>query len=367
VWIVVRLGIALLGFAARLIWRGLRSSPDGTYDGVPYFVSLRKRKRRITGFRLGVELSAPWFRLHRESFVDRLFKAFGLATEPQTQDPAFDDRVYVGSDDDRLEALLRTSSEARGAILAALDGGFTRIRSDGAVLWLSSDQPREPMEHELRLITALRKALAPLTGARRRTDPFLWKTILLEGLVWSVIGYAVAAVPELITHQVSPHVRPMALVVPGLWAAGAAYLALIGLTAALMRGSARGHIFLLESALALVFALPPAGIQGFADANRALDRKEPVLIQRTILRTEERVHRGRRGRRWFSYHLHIEGASGDPFDVPTVIDVDRAVYSQAGVGAQANLLIRPGFFGHPWYSLIEVRRGPGVATDGETF
>jgi hypothetical protein len=123
-----------------------------------------------------------------------------------------------------------------------------------------------------------------------------------------------------------------------------------------MRGSSRGHRIIVESAIVLVLGLPVAGIQVVGDSNRALDDAPPALVTRTIGYCEVREHRGRRGRRWYSYHVWLAPAVEHPAgpSLPAEIEVTRSICNRAAAGDAIELEIGPGRWSIPWYRSIRV-------------
>ena len=145
-WLVIRLLIAIGAGVIRFLSPTWRGKPTGIAGGRAAYESVSKTKGgKITGFRLGVGLDTGFvFDFHKESQTDRFFKWLGLSDEVQTGDSSFDQKIYVACDHLGLHDILTFEPRARAAILAALDAGYDRIRSDGRVLWMRKEAEKEP-------------------------------------------------------------------------------------------------------------------------------------------------------------------------------------------------------------------------------
>jgi hypothetical protein len=340
-------------------WRGRPRKASGEHKHVPYYVKTYKNKKETTAVSLGMPLHSPtWISMHRESRLDRFFKRIGVANEIETGDPAFDDRVYVTCDHPAVATVLAGSPALRAAILAALALHGERVRYDGATVWIERFPGGLVTSARLDALATLWAASEPLSEEPRRwfADRFLWKALLIEGLVWASLGYAIGALVGYYAHREDFHVWPSQVITTGLVAAAVTFVALLAVIALWMRGSSRGHRIIVESAIVLVLGLPVTGIQVVGDSNRALDDAPPTLVTRTIDHCEVREHRGRRGRRWYSHHVWIspvaEHTAGP--SLPAEIEVTRSICDRAKAGDAIELQIGPGRWSIPWYRRIRV-------------
>jgi len=355
-WIIIRLFLAVVAYLMRLRLPTLSPEAPHQLGGMSYFVDLTERKGKVTRFSIGTPLAAPWFRLSHEGGPDRFFKAVGMAREAESGDPEFDRLVYVAGDHPAVHALLRKSEPARVAIQEALAAGFTRISSNGACLTLDHPEGRNPKQDELALLGRLRAALVRLEGSRANpfADGFLWKVVVVEAAVWSILAYAIGGFVELFFNKQDYHLQTGSLIRYGLGAALVLFVLLFGAIAVFLRGSSRGHRILVESAIVLALGLPIAGLQLVSDLNRGLDGGTEVVFTRKIRDVEKR-----RSRRSTSYYLHLAGRSaGEPTGLPAKIKVEHALYEQASPGALAAVHVAPGWLGLPWYRRIEILPGP---------
>jgi hypothetical protein len=382
-WIVIRLLLALFGFLMRQ-WRRRRAlgKARGAHEGEPYFVHEVKDKSSVKSISIGMALAAPtWIRMHRESRFDRFCKRLGVANERETGAADFDDQVYVTCDHLGVSTILAREAKLRAAILAAMglrgagEGdsvgeddsliepappGAKQISYDGTAVWMEDIAASEATPEILSRMAALHAASAPIGDTKRQgrfSDPFLWKALIVEGLVWGIAGYAAGAVLGNIVHPEDLHVWPSQLVWAGLGVALGALILLIALLVLWLRGSSRGHVVLAESAVVLTLGLPLASIQLVADTNRALDEApaQTVVVHAHSCESKKRLL----GRRSYYYAISIarteaELAASD-VELPSTVDVAREVCS--GVAPSTDRLeleIGPGRWGLPWYRRMKV-------------
>ena len=354
-WIVIRLILAAIGFAIRRLRRAKAFSTDGYFEGTPYSEQLHKTKNGIRGFTIGMQRTSPtWIRLHAESAIDRACKWLGISNELQTGDTRFDKTVYVTCDHPHVHALLRDSLPLRAAILAAFEDNYDWIRFDGQSVQMRRDAPAEPTPRDLRLLKAVADASEALEGELppRLADRFLWKAIVVEGVIWSLLGYAIGAFIESRVHTEDYHLWRRQVVDAGLVVAVVAFVVLVGIIALWMRGSSRGHRVIVESAIVLVLGLPLSAIQLVGDTNRALDREPAIQAVRTLQTCEQRRHRKKHGY-YYTYHLwlaptpELEGPA-----LPRVIEIPERMCGRDQ--ATVRFEIGPGRWGIPWYREIDI-------------
>jgi hypothetical protein len=354
-WILFRLGLAVVAFAARLTGRfGRRKGVPTAVGGQTVLLAQWEAFSSVNYF-VGAELDAPvWFRLQRETGKDRWFKRVGLATEIESGDKDFDKFVYVVCDHPMFARLLERSQEARGLISELLWAGITRIEYRGGAVWCS--MKRKPSEHELSLVARLGRALAPLRddSSSRFADPFLRKALVVEGVVWSIAAFAASSL--IVTLSLPEiYLTDASYLLPGLSLAVGLFALLLSGVWLLFRGSSRGHRLIFESALVLALGLPVAGIQIFDDLNRGLDSSE-VKIQTKGTECQKRVSTSsgrRRGPRTTITHwLHVSG-SGEGITLPSPVRFPGTC-EYAPRGTPATFTIGRGALGGPWYRAITV-------------
>ena len=354
-WIVIRLILAAIGFAIRRLTRGRVPKAASSLEGVPYFETIHRNKQSITGFTIGMARASPtWIRLHAESRIDRFCKWLGIANELQTGDKPFDDRLYITCDHPHVHAVLRESKPLRDAILAAFDAGYLWIRFDGATVRMRRHVHADPSPQDKKLLTDVWRAAAALASEppSRFADPFLWKALAVEGVIWGFLGYAIGAFIESRVHTEDYHLWPSQVVKTGLVVAVVSFFALLAVIALWMRGSSRGHRVIVESAIVLLLGLPITAIQLVGDTNRGLDSAPAIHAERKLERCEQRKHRTKHNY-YYTYHLWLDSPAElvGP-RLPRDIEVPSALCGMPG--APVHLEIGPGRWNIPWYREIVV-------------
>lgn len=356
-WIFLRLMLALAGFAIRTLARRRKPKEAGQHEGTPYTSNIFTAKGQTKGFEIGMPRTTPtWIRLHRESAADRAFKAMGIANEIQTGDAAFDDQVYVTCDHPHVATVLSQSKELRDAIREVFDNGYDKIFFDGEYVRATKKCDHAPTKRDLELLHLVFAASWKLSDAppSRLSDRFFWKALVVEGVIWSIAGYAIGATFEQVFAKEDLHVDAWAVWKTGFLVAGIAFGVLLLVIALWMRGSSRGHRVIIESAIVLLLGLPVASTQAVSDTNRSLDDKPAAITETTFSGCEIREHRGRRRRRHYSYHLHVNEAGGP---LPREIEITRALCNAANTNGDdhaVTIAVGPGKWGLPWYRWIRI-------------
>jgi hypothetical protein len=367
VWIALRLLLAVLGFVARQMSRRRKLGEPDEHRGRQYWEKIRRKKDRITGFAIGMARESPtWIRFHRENGFDRLCKRLRIAHEIETGSPEFDDRIYVTCDHPVVDKVLKEEPVLREAIGRAFSAGYRRVVFDGTIVWLERPSNVAPQRHDLDILFDIRAASDRLERnvASRLGDPFLWKAFAVEGVAWSILGFAIGAFVESEVHRQDYHLYPRQVMWAGLGTAAVSFALLLAAVLFSLRGSSRGHRVIAESALVLLLGVPVASIQMVSDTNRALDGDPPTVITRDANECEERRHRRRRGT-YSTYHLHLmhqpdSGADGP--ELPSTIEITSSLCMRIELGMKVEFEIGPGRWGFPWYRRItaggETQRPP---------
>ena len=94
------------------------------------------------------------------------------------------------------------------------------------------------------------------------------------------------------------------------------------------------------------------------ELNKNLDRAAPVEVVADITRIYEQEHRGRRGRRYYTYHIDIDLLSESPFEIPLHIEISHKNYRALSEAKKVRLSIGRGYLDYPWYRALEPADGP---------
>lgn len=364
-WLLIKLSIAVGSGLFRFFSKKLRfdddSKPAYVNGDLSVYVSTTKNKNRVvaTTFRCAFQTRAL-FRLTEESTFDRFFKAWGLATEIQSGDAEFDQRIYIACDHPIFSDEIRADSEARRLILKLFNSGVNRISFDGEYLRVRLPLDQTSNYEVAHQLTELQKALTDMDFHRPSfwRDPYELRVFVTEIIIWTFAGYSLSGGFELLMTDEDYYLNPLPVYLKGaLLGLFLASLLLFGVFQA-FKGSSRGHRILLESGIVLLLSLPLGGMNLYSDLNRNLDTAEPVILEAPILRLEEQVHRRRRGGTRYSYHMYLDNSqhASSKIKLPSHIRIDRETYVAARTTDIAKIKVGRGWLGHPWYQEIHFRR-----------
>ena len=299
--------------------------------------------------------SLPRIYVRPETGWDRAGKTLGLYREAQTGDFDFDAGVYLETDE-RDETVRRALDRPamREALRAMLTGGHPYVRlgpgAVGARIARSLNVPPGPESIERAL-----QGLAAVAASAPSVDPSeIRRPSRMRGdLVAAATTFAFMAcmvgfyvVPLGYVDYDSP-LRASDRAVAGT-VSFAAWLALIPLSWAWMRGHSRSFRNFLTTVLLGLLPVMLLGTEGLYLANALLDggagTAREVLISRRRAYTGKYEHR----------YLYIPW-----WDAPhaeTEMEVSRKTYQRFHPGDAVVVASRPGAFGWPWSEGIELRR-----------
>jgi hypothetical protein len=355
-WIALRLVLAIVGLVIRLRHRRSQPKPEGTRDDTPYFVTMKKLAGQTVGFAIGMPLKSPaWIRLHRGTWANHLAKRLRVSSEVHTGDPKFDDDVYITCDHPAAPPFVAERADLRAAVIAALEAGYKRVQFDGSAVWMDRTSTAGPSETDLAMLAAIHRAAKPLEAGlpHRFADNFIWHALVLEILVWTILGYALAAFLRFYIRFVDIHVFRTAIALRAIPVALVLLALILFLVYRWMRGTPRGQLLIVESVAVLLVGLPIASIQVVADTNRALDSSTPTVVTRTFDHCESREHRRERAT-WYSHHVWLRDPNGEPA-LPDNIRVPAAVCAAGQPGDSIEITLGAGRWGVPYYRKIQIR------------
>lgn len=368
-WVLVRIGFALVVFLTRALWRRRGIERASVYADTRQVLSTDRRTVGPRGDRVeiiarlfwGLEVRTPLvFSLHRESRWDRAVKWLGLVRELQTGDEAFDRDVYVAGDHPALHRLLAENARLRAAIRGLLAKSAARIFCDGRILWVESADLAHASSEDLRTLHGIAGILQRNGPPRGRwfLDRFLWTAVLVEALAWSAALYGTPGAIELLYRtEVLGEGRAFfdywAVARPGLVAAGGAWAVLLGLAVLLLRGSSRGRRVLAECVVVLSLGLPLSGVQAVVDFNASRDTAPPRVHEYRVAAKLERAKGDSRPGWWTGRRLVLEPVTAGAPRFAGAYPVSREVFAGTPVGGRVRFTVRTGRLGIPWISSRE--------------
>ena len=353
-FLLPKLGFLILGFLARLLnIRLLYFSKKITLDGVEFSLIQSKHDASIW-----IPFKSRFvFKLNPEKAWDRFLKYIGLSVEFQTGDKEFDDRIYMASDSLSLNKHIASDEELKKIIVKLSKLGFKQIVIDGNYFKIKFSKEHVFDNTFLTNGIQIYKALAGIEKKWRGnfSDPFAWKYLLTECVVWSIAAYGFTCFLELASGDESIYLDIYPLIEVGLVYSSAACLGLIFLVFYIFRGSSRGHRIITESALVLILGVPAAATGLLSDLNINLDQNRTTMIELLIEDKTTRVTRSRRGTNTY-YLLHLQQKNNYRFyQIPTTLRVSSELYHLAVQGQFLRVEISPGRLKFPWYKRMDVQ------------
>lgn len=356
---------AIVGFGWRMAarWRG----EERRWKGRLAWTQEIKGKHGPRGYRAGVPCPDVFrFSLHDEGALDRWFRRIGIDRERRVGDAAFDDAVFIDSDDDRVVAALRGSEELRQAILAQrarYPRSITRLswRACRGRLWVEAiGACGRPGDEELGTLLDTLQGFADALAAqatRPGGDRFVWRAalVLATSTALALVGGAFAFVAFMEPPAVLEPWRAFGL---SLLVSIPAALAFALASMAWLRPSARAHRVLAEVMTVGLGGIVALGWTGFQHANAALDRA-PVEWQRHEQAWTETVRYrcGRRGgRTCLTYYVHLADGLRGPPPNPSSLEIDSQERDALPSSGAVEVGIGEGRFGLRW--IAGVRRAP---------
>lgn len=328
--------------------------PDVTHKrlgNIEYSDKQKWNKGFKTYHRIGVRLEANiCFAITRETHWDWYFKRIGFSQEFQTGDHTFDERIYIASDHPLFCDALRDNFDLRRLIDGLLAAGFDRIWSNGRMLYAATKTLEAPswLFHldQIRIELAAAAARTP----SRVSDPFVWRALVVESIVWGMAGYAAPAALACI-KGLFEHLESGLLLVYGAACAVAVALALRAFIVWFLKRSSRSHRILVESALLLILSTPVIGLQLVANINASGAVSSPIVVRCLVTShwSEESV--GKHNRVTYSRYMTIERIDGE-VSLPHTIDISLAVFRTLNDGIEIPIELERGRLGLHWYKSI---------------
>ncbi len=287
-------------------WTGVGG--DQQINGQPYKTRFGSYKGTYW-FRFAVVCPPGFnFRIKRETRWDRFAKYIGLSVEQQLDDPAFDEHLYLVSDDPVLAMELAQIAELRQAIKALfLDPNILIIVCEGRhlVAVLKVKAPTLPLEYNTgervhMIVSALQEFSRALTwiaeihGAQRR-DSYALRAALMVSLASALLILGGVEMFRLVYVERGVVILDAFGLFKFSSVAAAAILFLfLGSVAAVLRGSSHAHIVMWEVLISGGFGLLMSAYAIARDINCEWDggAAKPLVVEVTHKHQEHRRKSG---------------------------------------------------------------------------
>lgn len=356
-WILLKIFVALFAFLARYSTKSFQTwgTEEKNHNGESYLEKIKRTKNSVASTSFGFPSKGKTlFKITKESFWDRMAKTIGLAVEFQTGDRHFDEHYYLACDSEGLQKAIQEDVGIRDLVHGLFQAGCQSIAGDGTHLWVKFPYDRSDDQDAINRSMEFNRSFNELRSkiTRKFFDPFAAKALMIEAIVWSIAGYAWFAYPQFFIFREDVHLAQYPIMRDGLLAGVLLALSLVSIIVFFLRGSSRGHRIIVESIFLLALSIPVSGIQLVTDINTNLDRSEPWIVRSKIERVYEQEHRGRRGRRYYTYHMDIQPVAHDKVDVPLSIQVSSSDYRKLQQAGMVEIEIGQGRLKHPWFKAI---------------
>lgn len=307
-----------------------------------------------------VQVSVPGaslFKISHENKFDSLFKNVGLSDELQTGDAAFDDLVYIASDDYSFRRGLTENPDLRRMIKSLFNKALIEIQSDGEFITFVFDG-NVPLEQgigescvvftrHVRDFHAKWKGLFP--------DIFRRRIFLTELFVYGLGSYvASSAIPYMLTME-GHHLEMKPVIFQGILLGLAVIVALIGFLFLFLRGSSRGHHVLTESFVVLMVTINLGSVSAIMDLNQGLDNSDPTISEAVIERVYS-LQKGSSRHRRTKYYIHFKPTGDWSWALPRRMNIDIMTFEKFKEkgGRKVKIAVSNGALGHPWIRSIEL-------------
>ncbi len=358
-WLFVKLFIALVTFFIRLEKKFFRTKKNtlvetfGTTQ-ISHYTVANKQKITATIFEIPFDCKSI-FKLTEEGKVDAFFKSLGLAKEFQTKHAEFNNKIYIACDSLNFLEEINKDDQAKTLILELFQRDCKFISCDGSTLSVCIAGDKQTDSLLKTKIAELHHHISDMKHSAYRffQDPFVYKILVIESLIWSLAAYAYSTFFEWQFFQEDIHLHAMPLFKQGLALGLVITLFLFALITLLLRNSSRGHRILVESFLVLFCSIPVGGIGLIADINTHFDKSEAIVVEGKVIDVYKQLHRRRRST-YYTYHLHVDvSAKTSEIEIPRNINVSYDTFSKFKIGDTAILSIGKGYLKHPWFKSIQ--------------
>jgi hypothetical protein len=342
---------------------------DGEYE-----FKLKTNKGKVVGFLFGVTGVREFdFTAKPETWYDRFFKKLKVSKEIQTGDAAFDDLVYILSDNSLLEKKLVASDAIRNAVKSIFHFGqgkkmtVERLECRQGRLWIKCSTKNDSIESN---VNELAKPLLPklfsiakelnnldTSGYNRWSDPFVYKSLVVLGVS---TGLAVNAGLQLFRTWLGDFpfiVYSKLLFVHSILAGLLIVAALTFFTLWWLKNSSRTHIVLIELlSIGLIGAIGTA-FHEMRDANIEWKKSKPEIIV-----TELQDHYVAKKRRWrfrrggtieTTHYYFLLKDWNCQCDKTYEKEVSEELYRRLNYYQYVGVVQYPGALGYKWVSDIK--------------
>jgi hypothetical protein len=352
-----------------LLWR-LKVSWHGSDEragGIAFEYDVTTYKSRVSLIRVGVACEKAFtFTLKPEGTFDRFSKAIGLTKECQTGNAAFDDTIYVLSDDLALHRMLQLDANLRDNIMRLVevcntDGKLKSINAHNGRLWVVVDPVTRDKTEAKTVAGGIAPALDHLAGAfatkggtvRDDRDPFPFRAACVLAVSTGLAINGAVELARMIPGDF-PFMRDTLAPAPGALILGVTgILVLIVFALWFMGRSARTHLVLIELLLVGSFGAVTTAYAELRDFNMEYDRHPIEVAHASVAGTYDTYTRRRRGGK--TRHCHVRMIGWPVADRETEREMSCGFADRLHSGTMLDVRQHAGALGWPWIEDFVIR------------
>ena len=328
-----------------------------SWEGKPFAAHFWRAKRKIKGLTVRVPISDKLrFVLRRETGFDRIARSLGIASEWQTGDIGFDQKVFILSEDVSFNQALTRDRELRelsSTLLASPKSPRIECRAGMLYLGFATDElddddgtekVSQRFAVQLGQLVKLRDGLQRIRAQSwdEQRDPSLTRKAMLVG---TSLALGVAGVVALVfdlgvdRHQVVRENIPLV----ATWITVGIIGSLLLATFAWLKSTPHTHAVLLDILLAAAPGCWAAANGSATVYNEKFDRGVAQQLPVQVVKTERR-----KSRRRTSYYLYVERWPDSRGD--TQVRIDEKDFGWIPQGSCITVTWHPGRLGDGWVS-----------------
>ena len=360
-WFLFGIITALACVIGSLIWR-LRVNWKGETirtDEIEFEFNIIKNKYFPNELYLGIGgINDIRFRLKAETWYDRLFKFFYVSKEYQTNNPDFDDTVYIASDDSNIHSIISRNPNVSTAILGIFNHPVTpgikvkEIKNYAGKIWIEYRVPSEftdvgilsfaesPVSNLKSIVKTFKDQISQTSN--RFKDPFVLKAIVILAISSGLAINGLIQFRRLGRLPSTFTVDSNLIWEDAFWIGIAVVVALVAITLAILRRSSRTHLVILELLIVGTVGAILTTYTNLHDINIDFDDSRPKVFETQI--HEKQIKRRRRGRTSYS----IITGDWNMEKEKRKIGVSSSFYNQVNVGDWLLVRQRSGYLNYRW-------------------
>lgn len=319
----------------------------------------KKDRTLITVFIDGIQ--GYDFTLKHETWLDRLSKYLKLNRECQTKDDAFDERIYIVSDNSQLCERMVTDKKLREAIfeifltkhlysieidqIVCFNG---RLSVNASVKGKMESDPKLPMLKHIGLELILLSHFFPSMGDKNKSvfrEIGTWREMIARTVIGALIANGGFAIYWTLSSQNTGLVKPIEIMPLSLKIGAVLSIVFITIILLLFRKSSHQIIASPKMIGFGVLGILLTTIVEVKDVNVYFDSSNPKIVNCRVLSKEVVVQKSSGGRTTIYHMLYTDRGS---------FGVRPALYEEAKSDDIYRIYNRKGYLGYEWIEKIEL-------------